>query len=277
MRLDLFLFTKGYADSRQKAKNLISGGQIYVGGEQKTKASFDIPDGAEIEIRGEVMPYVGRGGYKMAGALDGFFVDVTGFSCVDIGASTGGFTDCLLQRGAAGVFAVDSGSGQLAQKLRCDDRVTVMEQFNARELDSTHTGGRVDLCVCDVSFISLAYMFEPVTRVLREYDRETRAGSFLALIKPQFEAGREAIGKNGIVRDKKVYLRVLSDIIAAAKEKELYCVGILPSPILGGDGNREFLAHFAYRAPEAANAALGDRSCLVKIIDAAMALHAEGV
>lgn len=269
MRLDLYLYENGYAESRQRARVLIDAGQIYIDGIQRTKASYPIPDGTDVrvEIRGEVMPYVGRGGYKMAGMLDGFSVNPTGFVCVDIGASTGGFTDCLLQRGAARVFAVDSGSDQLAQCLRDDDRVVVMEQFNARALDDTHTGGLVDLCVCDVSFISLTKIFEPVTKVLCEYHPETKAGSFLALIKPQFEAGKEYIGKGGIVRDKKVYLRVISDIIRTAEEAGLYCVSVLPSPITGGDGNREFLAHFAHKAPGAANRALGDRNCLLKIVE----------
>ena len=268
MRLDLYLYENGYAPSRQRAKVLIDAGQVYIDGVQRTKASFSVPEdtAVTVEIRGEVMPYVGRGGYKMEGMLDGFSVNPRGFVCVDIGASTGGFTDCLLQNGAKQVYAVDSGSDQLTQSLREDARVTVMEQFNARALDDTHTNGKVDLCVCDVSFISLTKIFEPVTRVLSDYDPATKAGSFLALIKPQFEAGKEHIGKGGIVRDKKVYLRVIADLIRAAEEMELYCVSVLPSPILGGDGNREFIAHFAYHAPEAANRALGDRNCLLKII-----------
>ena len=164
---------------------------------------------------------------------------------------------------------MDSGTDQLAQKLRDDDRVVVMEQFNARALDESYTGGRVDLCVCDVSFISITKIFEPVTRVLSDYDPATKAGSFLALIKPQFEAGKEHIGKGGIVRDKKVYLRVITDVIRAAEEWGLYCVSVLPSPIVGGDGNREFLAHFAHKAPTAANRALLERNCLLNIIDSA--------
>lgn len=269
MRLDLYLFENGHAESRQRAKLLIDAGQVYIDGVQRTKASFSVPDDRDVtvEIRGEVMPYVGRGGYKMAGMLEGFSVDPTGFVCVDIGASTGGFTDCLLQNGAKCVYAVDSGTDQLAQKLRDDDRVVVMEQFNARALDDSHTGGRVDLCVCDVSFISITKIFEPVTRVLSEYDPATKAGSFLALIKPQFEAGKEHIGKGGIVRDKKVYLRVITDVIRAAEACGLYCISVLPSPIVGGDGNREFLAHFAHKAPTAANRALLERNCLLNIID----------
>ena len=153
MRLDLYLYTNRYTDSRQKAKALISGGQVYVNGVQRTKASYEVQMDAAIEIRGEVMPYVGRGGYKLAGALQAFSIHASGFICADISASTGGFTDCLLQQGAAKVFSIDSGSDQLAQKLRCDSRVVVMEQFNARDLESAHTNDTVDLCVCDVSFI----------------------------------------------------------------------------------------------------------------------------
>ncbi len=267
MRLDLFLYTNGYADSRSKAQAMIAGGNIYVNGKQITKASYDTQDGAEIEIRGETLPYVGRGGYKLEGALDAFGVSPDGFVCADIGASTGGFTDCLLKRGAVHVYAIDSGSDQLAEKLRLDGRVTVMEHFNARNLQAADIGGQCELCVCDVSFISLAHIFAPVTRVLRDYDPDTHAGSFVTLIKPQFEAGRESIGKNGIVRDKKVYLRVLSDIVRGAATHGLYCKSIIPSPIPGGDGNREFLGFFAHRAPGEANLALSDRDTLMKIIE----------
>ena len=244
MRLDLYLCENGYAASRQRARSLIDAGQVYIDGVQRTKASFSVPDGTavSVEIRGEIMPYVGRGGYKMAGMLDGFAVDVTGAVCVDIGASTGGFTDCLLQRGAGHVFAVDSGTDQLAEKLRTDDRVTVMEQFNARALDRSHTGTAVDFCVCDVSFISITKMFEPVTRVLSRYDPQTKTGSFLALIKPQFEAGRSAVGRGGIVKDAKVHLRVLQEMVDTFHANGFLIGGMTVSPITGGDGNVEFLA-----------------------------------
>ncbi len=268
MRLDLYLFTNSYADSRSKAQTMIADGNIYVNGKQIKKAAYETPDSAEIEIRGAIMPYVGRGGYKLEGALDAFGVSPDGFVCTDIGASTGGFTDCLLQRGAAHVYAVDSGSDQLAEKLRQDDRVTVMEHFNAKQLTAEDIGGLCDLCVCDVSFISLTHIFAPVTRILKDYDPENNSGSFVTLIKPQFEAGREAIGKNGIVRDKKVYLRVLGDLIHAAAAHGLYCKKIIPSPILGGDGNREFLGFFVHHAPTAADLSLSDQQTLMKIIDA---------
>ena len=269
MRLDLFLYTNGYTDSRRKAQTLIADGQVYIGGRQITKAAYEVPDGTIPEIRGAVMPYVGRGGYKLERALDVFGIRPEQFVCADIGASTGGFTDCLLQRGAAHVFAIDSGSDQLAEKLRCDARVTVMEHFNAKNLTQDTIGIICDLCVCDVSFISLTHIFAPVTRVLGLYDPDTRKGSFVALIKPQFEAGRESVGKNGIVRDKKVYLRVITDLVRAAAEHGLYCTGVIPSPIPGGDGNREFLAHFAHHYPEAADLSLGDRDVLLKSINEA--------
>ncbi|MBQ3065714.1 MAG: TlyA family RNA methyltransferase [Clostridia bacterium] len=267
MRLDLRLYQNGYTDSRQKAKNLIENGSVYVNGKQITKASFDVFENAQIEIRGEVMPYVGRGGYKLAGALDAFCVVPTDFVCVDIGSSTGGFTDCLLQRGAKRVYAVDSGTDQLAASLRTDARVVVMERFNARDLSSEVIGELADLCVCDVSFISLTHIFPPVARLLKPYDKQSGAGIFVALIKPQFEAGREHIGKGGIVRDKRVYMRVIADLIEAARASRLYCTAVIPSPILGGDGNREFLAQFVFDAPDAENRSLSDRKCIQNIID----------
>ena len=235
---------------------MITAGNVFVNGTAVTKPAFDADGDITVEIRGEVLPYVGRGGYKLAGALDAFRIDPAGFTCVDIGASTGGFTDCLLQRGASFVYAVDSGSGQLAPSLLADERVCSLEKFNARQLDASATNGPV----------SLAYMFEPVTRVLCPYDRKTKAGSFLALIKPQFEAGREAIGKNGIVHDPKVHLRVVQNVIACAQSCGLYCAGVAPSPILGGDGNREFLGWFANGCPEAQDTALSDRAALIRAL-----------
>ncbi len=267
MRLDVYLYTNGYADSRAKAQTLIAGGNIYICGKQITKASYDTKEGTAIEIRGEVLPYVGRGGYKLEAALDTFRVVPMGFICTDIGSSTGGFTDCLLQRGASHVYAVDSGSDQLAPSLRADARVTVMEKFNAKNLCADDIDGLCDLCVCDVSFISLSHIFTPVTRILKPYEKETNRGSFVTLIKPQFEAGRESVGKNGIVRDKKVYLRVLADVVHEAASVGLYCKGIMPSPITGGDGNHEFLGHFVKDAPQEANLALSDKTTLTAIIN----------
>ena len=271
MRLDLYLYKIGYTDSRAKAQTLISEGKIYIDGKQITKPSHETPDGTEPQIRGEVMPYVGRGGYKLARALEVFGVDPGGFVCADIGASTGGITDCLLQRGVKHVYAVDSGTDQLAEKLRADDRVTVMEHYIAMNLDTDDLGEqKMDLCVCDVSFISQTLLFDAVVRILKPYKRETGTGCFVTLIKPQFEAGRDAIGKNGIVRDKKVYLRVLETLVRCAAERGLYCFGLAPSPILGGDGNREFLGIFANGDPAAADLTLSDRTVLMKIIESAI-------
>lgn len=256
----------GLAPSRQKAKEMILAGAVYVGAHSIDKPAYDVPEDAVVEIRGETLSYVGRGGLKLERALDVFRIDPRGFSCVDIGASTGGFTDCLLQRGALSVCAVDSGCGQLAPSLCADKRVRSVEKFNARNLDLSVTGGIVSLAVCDVSFISLNYMFEPVVRVLCPYCAETKAGSFVALIKPQFEAGKEYIGKNGIVRDKKVHLRVVSEIINAAEQFGLYCAGAAPSPIKGSDGNREFLVWFANGCPAAKDMALEDRNTLKRVL-----------
>ena len=239
MRLDLYLYENGYAASRQRARVLIDAGQVYIDGVQRTKASFNVPDGGavNVEIRGEVMPYVGRGGYKMAGMLDGFSVNPAGFVCVDIGASTGGFTDCLLQNGAKLVYAVDSGSDQLAQVLREDDRVVVMEQFNARALDETHTNGRVDLCVCDVSFISLTKIL-PVLKTLLKQNAQC-----VCLIKPQFEAGKEKVGKKGVVREASTHLEVVEKIKDFSLSLKFSVLNLEFSPIKGPQGNIEYLIH----------------------------------
>ncbi len=247
---------------------MIEAGIVYVDGRKIEKPAFDTADDAAVTVEGAPCPYVGRGGYKLAGALDAFSMDVSGFTCVDIGASTGGFTDCLLQRGAASVCCIDSGTGQLHQSLREDSRVSVHEGFHAKNLDETVTGGRVMFCVCDVSFISLTHIFAPVTRILLPYHPQNAAGSFLALIKPQFEAGREYIGKNGIVRDIRVHLRVVENVLSAAEAYGLYGMDVIPSPIMGGDGNREFLAHFAFDAPAYKNAALWDHGYLQKKLQA---------
>ncbi len=241
---------------------MILSGAVSVMGKPATKPSLDVPEDAVIELSGPVMPYVGRGGYKLEAALDLFGVDPSGLTCIDIGASTGGFTDCLLMRGAAHVTAVDAGSGQLAPSLRANPRVTNIENCNARYMDAQTVGGRVALAVCDVSFISLTHIFEAVTQVLLPYDDTCGVGCFISLIKPQFEAGREAIGKNGIVRDPKTHLRVVSEVIRHGASHGLYCMSCAPSPIMGGDGNREFLAIFAHGDPTRADISLSDPAVL---------------
>ncbi len=240
MRLDVWLTAHGYAESRRKAQLLIGDGKVYLSGKQITKDAYDMSDDREneLEVRGEPLPYVSRGGLKLKGAIDGFSLDVKGLVCLDLGASTGGFTDCLLKEGAAKVFAVDSGTAQLHPSLRSDPRVVSMENTNARSLCPVDLGTLVDLTVCDLSFISQTKVYPAVSSVLKE------DGRFVSLIKPQFEAGKEAVGKNGIVRDPKVYDKVILSIRIAAAEAGFTCLGVIPSPIEGGDGNREFLALF---------------------------------
>lgn len=240
MRLDLWLTEKGFAESRQKAKILLSDGKVLIDGRPVTKAAFEMTPEKEstAEVIGEALPYVSRGGLKLKGAIDGFGLAVSGLTCLDLGASTGGFTDCLLKEGAKSVIAVDSGTAQLHQSLRADHRVTVMENTNARFLTPSDIGTFVDLVVCDLSFISQTKVYGAVASVLKD------GGKFVSLIKPQFEAGREHIGKNGIVRDPKVYETVRLAIVKEAARFGLICEGIIDSPITGGDGNREFLALF---------------------------------
>lgn len=240
-RLDVYLAASGFAQSRQKAKNLIEAGEVTVDGRICTKPSFAIDEAQKphIEVRSDTVHFVGRGGYKLQGALDAFGVDVTGMTVADIGASTGGFTQCLLMHGAKKVFAVDAGKGQLHPSLRADSRVVCMEETNARELQPTDLGERCDLCVMDVSFISQMLLYPAVLRILRE------DGLFISLVKPQFEAGKQKVGKGGLVRDPKVHIRILTDVVACAAGYGLYCRDLIRSPIDGGDGNREYLALFS--------------------------------
>ena len=241
MRIDSYLSAHGYAESRQKAKTMIEAGNIWVDGVQVHKASLLITDNEEhrVEIHGEIMPYVSRGGIKLEAALRIFSVKPAGMAAVDFGASTGGFTDCLLQNGAARVYAVDSGRGQLHPKLASDPRVISMEGFNARNLTLQDIGGvPCDLAVADLSFISQTKIYDAVADVLAP------GGIFISLIKPQFEAGRAYLNKNGIVTDRRVHARVCEMIRAEAFAHGLICRGITESPIHGGDGNREYLSVF---------------------------------
>ena len=195
MRVDLYLYKFGFTRSRQKAQDAISAGGVTIDGQVISKASLDIDETVEHCVQiSEACPYVGRGGLKLEGALNAFQIDVAGLTAVDIGASTGGFTDCLLRKGAKKVYAIDSGFGQLADSLQTDTRVVSIERFNARDLSVETLGEQCDLAVMDVSFISQTYILPGVAAVLKS------GGCFVSLIKPQFEAGRSAIGKNGIVR-----------------------------------------------------------------------------
>ena len=240
MRLDIFLTENNYFESRKKSSDAIKAGWVYVDGKCITKSSYDVCEESDIEIKGEVIKYVGRGGLKLEKALSVFSLDINGKVCVDIGSSTGGFTDCLLQNGAIKVFAVDSGKNQLHEKLRNDSRVVCMEGFNARYLNESDIGGKCDVVVMDVSFISQTLLYEAVSNVLCD------GGFFVSLIKPQFEAGRSGIGKNGIVKDEKVRKSVCEKIVECSKIYGLENIAIVDSPILGGDGNREYLALFKY-------------------------------
>ncbi len=238
MRIDKLVHSLGLAKSREAAQKLIRDGSVAVDGKVVTKPSFEADESADVKIVGEVLRYVSRGGLKLERALDAFGVDVAGLDCVDIGASTGGFTDCLLQRGAKHVRAVDVGRSQLDASLASDARVTSYEGVNARYVKPEDIGGKCELMVCDVSFISLTLLFPALSGMLCD------DGRFIALIKPQFEAGRENIGKNGIVKDKNVHAEVIARVLDAAEASGLVCFALTTSPIYGGDGNREYLAGF---------------------------------
>lgn len=240
MRLDLYLTENGYAPTRTKAQYLISEGKVTVDGKVIGKPSFDV-EGKIVAVIGDGLKYVSRGALKLEGALKAFGIDPCGAKCIDIGSSTGGFTDCLLQHGAKSVFCVDSGTDQLHKKLRDDPRVTLREQFNARFLSFSEVGFKADIVVMDVSFISQTVLYPNVKDILSE------DGIFISLIKPQFEAGKENVGKGGIVKSEKVRQSVIESIIAQAKENGLYLENITVSPITGGDGNIEYLACFSAR------------------------------
>jgi 23S rRNA (cytidine1920-2'-O)/16S rRNA (cytidine1409-2'-O)-methyltransferase len=234
-RLDTVLVARGLAESREKAKRLILAGSVRVNGQLARKASDLVEETAGIVLEA-TEKFVSRGGYKLEAALDVFKIDCTGKTCMDIGASTGGFTDCLLQRGAAIVHAVDVGKGQLAWKLRQDPRVVIHDGVNARNL----TGEPVDLITIDVSFISLTKVLPAAGKLLRP------GGQLVALIKPQFEAGRKFVSKGGVVRDSAVHERVKTEVIEfATGTLSLRLIGVCDSPLLGPAGNKEFLAGFA--------------------------------
>lgn len=231
-RLDKLLVERGLVETRSKAQAIIMAGEVTVDGQRVDKVGTPVPVTATIEIA-TPLPYVGRGGYKLAGALDAFGIDVSGRTCADVGACTGGFTDVLLQRGAARVFAIDVGQGQLDWKLRQDERVTVMERTNARYLEGLEE--KVSFVAIDVSFISLTLILPAVALWI------TPVADVVALIKPQFEAGPELVGKGGIVRDEAVHRQVLESLLSWAQSHEWAVNGLIASPILGSQGNREFL------------------------------------
>ena len=236
-RLDVLLVEQGYADSRTKAQAIIMSGQVYVDGQKADKPGISYEESAALEVRGASCPYVSRGGLKLEKALRNFGVDPTGYVCSDSGASTGGFTDCLLQQGAKKVFAIDVGYGQLDWKIRSDPRVVVMERTNVRYVTPEQLGEPLDLSVIDVSFISLKIVLPVVKTFLKP------TGQVLCLIKPQFEAGRDKVGKKGVVRDPATHKEVLDGFLALAKELNFCVLGLTFSPVKGPEGNIEFLAH----------------------------------
>ena len=239
-RLDVLLVERGLAETRTKAQAVIMSGLVYVAGQKADKPGMSFEENSEIEVRGATCPYVSRGGLKLEKALRDFGVDPTGYVCSDSGASTGGFTDCLLQQGAKKVFAIDVGYGQLDWKIRSDPRVVVMERTNVRYVTPEQLGEPLDLSVVDVSFISLRIVLPVIKTFLKE-----NSGQVLCLIKPQFEAGKEKVGKKGVVRDPAVHKEVLDDFVALTKEIDFKILGLTFSPVKGPEGNIEFLAHLS--------------------------------
>ena len=238
-RLDVLLTEQGYADTRSKAQAIIMSGQVYVNGQKADKPGVSYEETVELEVRGAVCPYVSRGGLKLEKALRDFGVKPQGFVCSDSGASTGGFTDCLLQQGASKVFAIDVGYGQLDWKIRSDPRVVVMERTNIRYVTPDQLGEPLDLSVIDVSFISLKIVLPAIKALLKP------TGQVLCLIKPQFEAGKEKVGKKGVVRDRETHKEVLDHFVDLANELEFRILGLTFSPVKGPEGNIEFLGHLS--------------------------------
>lgn len=241
MRLDRLLVERGLGESREKAQAMIFAGQVLVNDRKVEKAGVLVTEDAAIRILGGQLPYVGRGGLKLEAALRDFKIDVTGKTALDVGASTGGFTDCLLQHGAKKVYAVDVGYGQLAWKLRQDPRVIVIERTNVRELSPSQVPESVDIAVIDVSFISLEKVIPSIVPFL------VKNGEIVALIKPQFEVGKGQVGKGGIVRDEAARLAAVEKIKTFMQNAGLDVKGVIPSPITGQDGNIEFLIHAMMR------------------------------
>lgn len=241
VRIDKLLVDRELVPSRERAQALIMAGAVLVDDTPVSKPGQNVLPDVNIRIKGEDHPYVGRGGLKLAGALDEFGIDPKGFVCLDVGASTGGFTDCLLQREASKVYAVDVGYGQLAWKLQKDDRVVVIERQNIRHIDPAKLPEPFDLIVIDVSFISLEIVIPAVVSFLKP------GGRIVSLIKPQFEVGKERVGKGGIVKDEAARQSAVAKVIAAAKAAGLDHAGTIDSPIAGTKGNKEFLAIFKSR------------------------------
>jgi 23S rRNA (cytidine1920-2'-O)/16S rRNA (cytidine1409-2'-O)-methyltransferase len=243
MRLDKLLLERGFTNSRARAQALILAGKVLVDGQKVEKAGAGVESSADIRLLGEDLKYVSRGGLKLEEALEHWQIEVTGKICLDVGTSTGGFTDCLLQRGAARVIAVDTGHGQIDFRLRQDARVRLLEKTNARYLTREQVGEAVDLIVMDVSFISATLVLPAVIAAAFPPPLERRGRPIVVLVKPQFEAGREQVGKGGIVRDPAVQLAAVEKVRQALLAQGCAQTEVIDSPILGGEGNREFLLY----------------------------------
>jgi 23S rRNA (cytidine1920-2'-O)/16S rRNA (cytidine1409-2'-O)-methyltransferase len=244
IRLDKLLLERGLASSRERAQALILAGKVLVGGQKIEKAGAGVDAEAEIRLLGEDLKYVGRGGLKLEKALEHWHIDVKGKVCLDVGASTGGFTDCLLQHGAARVIAVDTGHGQIDFRLRQDPRVRLLEKTNARYLTRDQIGEVVDLISMDVSFISATLVVPAViAAALPDSAAERRGRQVVVLVKPQFEVGREQVGKGGIVRDETLQMGAVEKVRLALLAQNCVRTDVIESPILGAEGNREFLLH----------------------------------
>lgn len=245
-RLDVLLVKRNLASSREKAKAIIMSGNVFVDGQREDKAGTSFSEEVQIEVRGHALPYVSRGGLKLEKAMKNFDVSMEGKVCTDVGSSTGGFTDCMLQNGAVKVFAIDVGHGQLDWKLRQDERVVCMEKTNIRYVQPEDLGEPIDFSSIDVSFISLTKVLLPIRNYLKEN------GEIVALIKPQFEAGREKVGKKGVVREKSTHIEVIEKVTDYAVSIGFEVAALEFSPIKGPEGNIEYLVHLKKRSEEEA-------------------------
>ena len=237
IRLDQLVFDLGLAESRERAKTTVMSGLVFVNGQRADKPGMQVSPDVNVEVKGTALPYVSRGGLKLEKALKVFPIDVNGKVCIDCGASTGGFTDVLLKNGAAKVYSVDVGYGQLAWSLRNDERVVNMERTNIRYISSEQIPEPLDICVMDLSFISVKLVLPAVCALLKD------DAQLVCLIKPQFEAGREEVGKKGVVRDKAVHLSVIESVLSFAPTVGMTVMGLDFSPIKGPEGNREYLCY----------------------------------
>ena len=245
IRLDQLVFDLGLAESRERAKTTVMSGLVFVNGQRADKPGMQVSPDIKVEVKGTALPYVSRGGLKLEKALKVFPIDVNGKVCIDCGASTGGFTDVLLKNGAAKVYSVDVGYGQLAWSLRNDERVVNMERTNIRYISSEQIPEPLDICVMDLSFISVKLVLPAVCALLKDN------AQLVCLIKPQFEAGREEVGKKGVVRDKAVHLSVIESVLSFAPTVGMTVMGLDFSPIKGPEGNREYLCYMKKGVHEA--------------------------